>query len=312
MSVTTDISAKKIVLCGCHEVGLDLLDDLMRAGLPIRQFVSLTESQARAAQVSGYASFEDAAGTYGIPIHYPKTYALTHDDDVAFFRRENFDLLILGGWQRLIPGEILRTLKIGGLGLHGSSEPLPKGRGRSPINWSLIEGKDKFILHLFLMKDGADDGDILDHDTFDINAWDDCRTLYYKNAVLSKRMLIRNIPKLLRGEMKGVPQQGEPSYYPKRIPEDGVIDWDKSVFEIHNFIRALTKPYPGAFSSLNGERVFFWRAQPFDTRIVYADARVGEIVDVFSTGDYVVKCRAGLLLVTEGTATPKRGQVFGK
>ena len=301
----------KIVMCGCAEVGLNMLEYLFSKGVRIDHFVSLTKTQARKNNVSGYVSFEKFAKRYNVPIYYPQRYSLKDSSDLNFFKKHKFDLLIIGGWQRLIPLQVLRQLKIGGLGIHGSSEFLPKGRGRSPINLSLIEGKKRFIIHLFLMTPGTDRGNIIDFDIFDINEWDTCRTVYYKNSIVSKRLLAKNIPRLLSGEVSSLPQKGKPTYYPKRTPDDGNIDWTKSVFAIYNFIRALTKPYPGAFSYLRGKKVFFWSAQPFDTRITYrGKARKGEVVEVFNTGDFVVNCNSGLLLVTHCNKKVRKGDVF--
>lgn len=301
---------KKIVMCGCTEAGINMIDYLFSNGIIISYFVSLTPEQAQQYQVSGYVSFEEVSKKYNVPIYYPKTYSLKHENDIQFFKQMSFDLLILGGWQRLIPQEILTTLTIGGLGFHGSSEFLPKGRGRSPINWSLIEDKQQFILHLFLMTPKVDDGDIVAYELFDINQWDTCRTLYYKNSIVSKRMLVKYIPKILSGDLQTIQQKGEPTYYPKRTPEDGLIDWNKNVSEIYNFIRALTKPYPGAFTYLNGNKVFIWEAQPFDTKITYPNSKKGEIVEVFSTGNFLVNCNPGLLLVTECNTNVFTGQIF--
>lgn len=301
---------KKIVICGCTETGVDVLHYLLEHQIKITYIVSLTESQAIKYNVSGYCSFEDISKKYKIPIYYPKEYSLKTEDDLEFFNKNVFDILILGGWQRLIPESILNTLTIGGIGSHGSSELLPDGKGRSPVNWSLIEGKKRYILQLFLMTPGIDDGDIVDYDMCDINEWDTCRTLYYKISILQKIMLKKLIPKLASGDFNRIPQKGESTFYPKRNPEDGLIDWNKTVFEIYDFIRALTKPYPGAFSYIEGNPIYMWKAQPFDTRLHYPYAQKGEIVDKFSNGDFLINCKSGLLLVTEYDGQIDQGKVF--
>lgn len=296
---------KKIVMCGCHESGWEVINYLLEKGVKIDKFVSITKEKAKKLNVSGYKSFEDLSKKYSIPLYYAKKYSLTASEDVDFFKKEKFDLLIQGGWQRLFPPEVLANIKIGAVGVHGSSEFLPKGRGRSPINWSLIEGKKRFIIHYFLIKNGVDDGDIFHYEKFDINEWDDCRTLYYKNSIITKRVLLKWIPNLLEGKFEIKPQIGTPTYYPKRTPEDGIIDWTKSVYEIYNFVRALTHPYPGAFSYLNNKKITIWKAQPFDTQIDYKNADEGEIVEYFDDGNFLINCNSGLLLVTEYT-----GKVF--
>tara|TARA_B110001454_G_scaffold218234_1_gene245675 strand:+ start:3503 stop:4414 length:912 start_codon:yes stop_codon:yes gene_type:complete len=297
-------------MCGCLESGVNMVDHIISHGITISYFVSLNSEQAKKHNISGYHSFEDLSKKYNIPIYYPHDYSLDNPIDVEFFEKNNFDLLILGGWNRLIPKNILDTLRIGGLGIHGSSEFLPKGRGRASINWSLIEDKKCFILHLFLLTKNIDDGDVLDYKIFDINEWDTCRTLYYKFSMMAKRMLEEQIPKILENNFKKTPQGKDPSFYPKRNPDDGIIYWSNTVFQIYNFIRALTKPYPGAFAYNENKKIYFWKSQPFDTRIIFSHAKKGEVVEKFSTGDFVVNCKSGLLLITDYDGEVNIGDVL--
>jgi len=245
----------KIIFCGCTDTGLDVLNFLISKKFEISYIVSLNPDQASQYNVSGYVSFTDIAKKNNIPIYFPKEYSLKNSQDLDFFEKNNFDILLIGGWQRLIPENILKSFKIGGIGFHGSSEFLPKGRGRSPVNWSLIEGKNQFILHAFLMTPGVDDGDVLEHEIFDITQWDTCQTIYYKISIIQKQILEKLIPKLISNNFKKNPQIGEPTFYPKRTPDDGLIDWSKPMIEIYNLIRALTKPYPGAFTFQNKNRI---------------------------------------------------------
>lgn len=293
------MNTSKLVMVGCLYTGLLSIKKLLENGIKIDYFVTIDENIAAKNKVSGYACFKELANSYNIPIYICKSYNLTHPEDISFFESQKFDLLLQGGWQRLFPDSILNTLSIGAIGIHGSSALLPKGRGRSPINWSLIEGKTRFIIHYFLIKPGIDDGDIFHYDSFDINEWDDCKTLYYKNSIVTAKVMLEWIPRLLSKNFILIPQKGEPSYYPKRTREDGIIVWSNSMMEIYNFIRALTNPYPGAYSYYNDQEIIIWRAQPFDTRIIYRDKVEGEIVEVFDDGNFVVYCNDGLLLVTE-------------
>jgi methionyl-tRNA formyltransferase len=119
------------------------------------------------------------------------------------------------------------------------------------------------------------------------------------------------IPKLLENNYTLYQQHGEPTYYPKRTPEDGRIDWSKTVFELYNFIRALTKPYPGAFTYIDERKIMIWKAQPFDTRISYFGKKEGEIVRIFDDGAFVVNCNSGLLLVTEYEGSISDGDILG-
>jgi methionyl-tRNA formyltransferase len=301
----------RLVLVSCLGLGKGILRFLLDSGFRVQHLVSLSAEQARRHQIANYASYEELSAELGIPLYVAESYALTSDRDLQFFREQEFDVLVMGGWQRLFPAGVLETLRVGGIGIHGSSEFLPLGRGRSPVNWSLIEGKRRFIQQLFLMRPGVDDGDIIAHDSFDINEWDDCATLHHKSTIVSKRLIVDVLKRLKAGQtLERWQQAGEPSFYPKRTPDDGAIDWTKTVFEIHNHIRAQTRPFPGAFSYLGGNRVYFWRAQPFDTRITYFGRQYGEVVEILDSGEFVVNCRSGLLLARECSAAVRVGDVF--
>lgn len=302
----------KIAMIGCLQVGYEIVKYLLENGIQIEYFITITKKKAEEQNVSGFFDYSDLAAKYNIPVYHVTKYSLQCDTDIDFFKAKKFDLVIQGGWQRLFPPDVLKTFRIGALGIHGSAEFLPKGRGRSPINWSLIEGKRRFIMHFFIIKPGIDDGDIFYWEMFDINEWDDCNTLYYKNSIISKRVFLKFIPLILISNFSVIPQVGVPTYYPKRTEEDGLIDWEKDVFMIYNFIRALTKPYPGAFGYIKDIKFTFWKAQPFDTKITYRGAQIGEIVEVFHNGDVVINCLSGLMLVTEYESAifPEINQVF--
>jgi len=133
-----------IVFCGSHIGGKSILPYLVEH-FNVSHVVCLNPEQSKQYNVSGYYDFTSLAKEYGLPVYYPKKYTLTEKEDEEFFLDNKFDLLVQGGWQRLFPPPVLESLSIGALGLHGSSDFLPKGRGRSPLNWSLIEGKKRFF-----------------------------------------------------------------------------------------------------------------------------------------------------------------------
>jgi len=304
--------SNKVVMCGCHESGLESISKLLADGLHIDYFVLVPAEKAAKLNISGYVDFEPLAKQHDIPVYYVDKYTLKSEKDQTFFKEQGFDLLIQGGWQRLFPQEILDTLRVGAIGGHGSAEFLPKGRGRSPLNWSVIEGRERFILHYFLIKPGADDGDIFHYEMFDINQWDDIHTLYLKMSMITHKVYREWIPKLLAGEYQLSPQTGKPTYYPKRTPEDGQLDWGNSMTQVYDMIRSLTKPYPGAFSFIDQQKIFLYKAHPFDTRLDSPAYRIAEIVEVFGDRSFLIKCFGGLLRVTDYVAyfELKKGQIF--
>jgi methionyl-tRNA formyltransferase len=290
---------KRLVMCGCHQGGAPAVEALLRHGYRFEHIVCLTPEQGVRYSVSGYFDYRPLAERHGIPVYHPRTYSLDSDPDRAFFELKRFDLLIQGGWQRLFPVEVLATLSIGALGLHGSADLLPKGRGRSPMNWCLIEGRKRFLMHLFLIKPGVDDGDVICIRDFDITPFDDIETLYFKYGLVYRDMLLETLPSLLQGSAHVVPQTGTPSYYPKRTPADGRVDWEAmDVWQVYDFVRAQTRPYPGAFARIGEKWVRIWRCRVFDSRMRYDNAAYGDEVERFGER-LLVNCRGGLLLLDD-------------
>lgn len=290
---------KRLVMCGCHEGGYQAIEGLITAGYKFDAFVCLTPEQAAKYQISGYFDYRKLASEINVPVYVPESYSLDNDADINFFSEGKFDLMIQGGWQRLFPESVLSTLAIGAFGLHGSSDLLPKGRGRSPMNWSIIEGRRRFLMHLFVIKPGVDDGDVIAVQDFDITDFDDIETLYFKYSLVYRNLMLTCLPEVLSGSFKTMPQRGIPSYYPKRSEEDGRIDWEEfDVWQIYNFVRGQTKPYPGAFATIGDREIRIWRCRPFDTRIRYENYAYGVVVEEFA-GRLIINCRGGLLLVDD-------------
>jgi methionyl-tRNA formyltransferase len=226
---------------------------------------------------------------------------MTDPRDVQMITDLEPRLVIVNGWNRLIPPSILALPKHGCVGFHGSWKPLPFGRGRSPITWALLRGERQFFLHLFHLDDGIDSGDVIDMVRFDITPDDTCASVHGKVAILSARLLMRNVPRILAGTAARTPQAGEPTYLPKVTPEVGLIDWTAPMQRICNLVRAMTRPYGGAFGDVDyqGQRtkMFIWEAVPFSHDIDF-EGRVGVIVHVLH-GKPLIKCRDGIMLVKD-------------
>jgi len=302
----------KIVICGVQEQLVEILYYLRKNGIYVTHVVTITEKEATRQKASGWVSYEGRL-PQDVKLKYLDHYSMkNNEDDYLYFQQERFDVLILGGWQRLLPERVLRTIEYGGIGQHGSSDYLPKYRGRSPINWSIILGKKRIVWHIFFMTAGVDDGEIIDFETFQINEWDDCNTIYYKISIVVKEMYKKNIPKILSGDVETITQKGEITFYEKRTPEDGKISFDKSMYDIYNLVRGVTRPYPGAFCYSGNKKVMIWKCQPFDSHLqFYISKKYGEIVEVFDDGNYIVKAEEGLLLITESDDSDvKVGDVY--
>jgi methionyl-tRNA formyltransferase len=182
-------------------------------------------------------------------------------DSVAWIQSKMPDVLLVIGWTQLLKPELLRTPKIACLGFHASL--LPKYRGRAPVNWAIINGETETGNTMITLEPEADTGDIVAQRKILITDDDDCRTIYEKVGQTEIDMLDEILPLIRRGTLPRHKQDdNQASVMPKRRPEDGVIDWRRSTRDVFNWVRALTEPYPGAFSFLHGSKIWIWKALP--------------------------------------------------
>lgn len=305
----------KVAFAANKSSSQEVMDQFLRDGFAIDLIITLTPAQAERFHVSGYKDLRPFAAAHGIEIYHPTNYNLKSANDRERLGAEGIDALFVDGWQRLIPPWFLEALPLGAFGMHGSAEPLPRGRGRSPINWSLLEGRRSFLAHLFRYDEGVDSGEIVAVQRFDLTVWDDCDSATKKERVALSKLLREYAPAILRGE-RFTPQPTDiaPTYYGKRSPEDGRVRWaDLDMARLFNHIRCQTRPFPGAFSHRNGAaaKTWLWKGVPFDTHLTFLGARPGDVVEVFEDGSFLVAVWDGTVYVTDweaedGTA-PQRG-----
>jgi methionyl-tRNA formyltransferase len=290
----------KIAFAGCKDTTYECIKLMLQEGYMPTLLITISPEMARKNNVSGYMDLNQFARDNNIQTYICDSYSLKSEKDKDFLSENEIDLLLVIGWQRLIPEWLLVKLSIGAFGMHGSSQALPFGRGRSPLNWSIIQDRELFITNLFKYNPGIDDGDILDTEVFDINLFDNGKTLHYKNTLAMVKLLKKNLNNLLQKNFELKRQLDiDPTYYPKRTTEDGIIFWNKSTKEIYNLIRAVTKPFPGAFTFYEESKIMIWNAFPFDTRLFDPNIIPGKILHIFRNGDFLVKTGNGTILVVE-------------
>jgi methionyl-tRNA formyltransferase len=299
---------KKVGVVGCKDTTLDFMAALARAGLRFDHCITIGPDKGEEQQVAGYCDLRPHLERIGTPCTLVERYSLKSDRDRDRCLALGLDAVFVIGWQRLIPEWFLERLRIGAFGMHGASKPLPFGRGRSPLNWSLIQGRQLFFTHLFQYLPGVDDGPVIDVQVFDITPYDTCLTLHHKNTLAMIRLCERHLAPLLNGTAVKHRQQGTArSQYPKRTPEDGLIYWEDCSNDIYNLLRAVTRPFAGAFGFLDDDpsrKLTIWRAVPFDTHITWPSAAAGEIVHVFVDGTFVVKTGDTSIFVQEYEGPP--------
>jgi methionyl-tRNA formyltransferase len=270
----------KIVFIGGVEIGHTVLKAIYECGYSVDTiFTLLFESQDK---TSGFVDFEPMARENGSNL--VRTSDINEQKYRDHFKKINPDLIIVCGWQRLVCEEILSIPKLGTVGFHSSL--LPKYRGRAPVNWAIIMGEKETGITMFYLTPEADAGDIIAQKAFPILLNDDCNSVYKKAALAGARLIKEYLPKI---ENQVAPRVHNPSLsfpaYPKRAPKDGLIDFNRSALDVYNFVRALTKPYPGAFYyDQNGNKVMVWKVE-----IVFDESKLKNDDIIFNTLDYKVK-----------------------
>mgnify|MGYP003116994440 CR=1 FL=1 len=173
----------------------------------------------------------------------------------TLIREEKPDLVIVVGWYWIISPEVLEMVPNGLIGIHASS--LPQYRGFAPLVWAVINGEKKTGISLFYLSDGIDTGDIIDQRELPIGENSNISSLLDETEKLSLDMIEKNYESILNKSNTRSPQkENKISYCSIRKPEDGLINWSWKNTDIHNFIRAQSDPYPGAFTYINGEKYF--------------------------------------------------------
>ncbi len=264
----------KIVFIGSVEIGFKALRQIIKDGQNVADVFTLAKKYA--GSTSGYVDFSSLCVKNGIRIH--KVRDVNERINVEKIRKTCSDLVIICGWQRLVCKEILDMPRLGTVGFHSSL--LPKYRGHAPVNWAIIKGEKKTGVTMFYCDPEADTGDIIEQKRINISISDTCGTVYDKCAVVVCRLLYNLLPKIEKGAVKTRKNPSSRAYFwPKRRPEDGRINWNKKSRDIHNWIRALTKPYPGAFTYFKKEKYFIW-ASVINKKYCGKRGRPGEVLSV--------------------------------
>lgn len=206
---------------------------------------------------SGYASLFDLCATHDVPLI--ETEDINEPAVLERVRAAKPEALLVTGWSQLLRADLLGTSRHGAVGFHPTA--LPQGRGRAPIPWTLIKGLRRSAVSLFWLTEGVDDGPLIAQAEFEVDLHDDATTLYAKVRELHVRLLVENVDAIVAGTAPAVRQEGAPTYWPQRRPEDGAIDWSRPAGELYDWVRGLSHPFPGAFAATaDGLRLRVWSA----------------------------------------------------
>lgn len=252
-----------------NDLGLACLEELDDLGADVRAIVTRPENE----HVADQTDFDDIADRADAALH---TVEEVNDDRVVDqLAAYDPELLFVVGWSRLVEPRVINLPSVAALGMHPA--PLPRGRGRAPIAWTLIKGLEETALSLFHLAEAADAGDLVGQHPIDVTIDDDAASLYDKVVAAGRELTRQYYPRFAAGEVPAEPQdESQATWWPRRRPEHGRIDWRQSPETVYNWIRGQSHPYPGAFTSLDGERLTVWAANPPDEGRAFV--RPGEIL----------------------------------
>lgn len=248
------IRHSRCVLFAYHEMGYECMRELIAMGAPI---VALFTHQDSPGEEVWWRSCAVLAADASIPVFTPEKLTQEWTDRIT---AASPDVIYSFYYRNLLPEAVLRIPRLGAYNVHGSL--LPKYRGRAPVNWMIANGEREGGATLHHMVARADAGDIVAQRRIEIVDEDTALTLYRKIVPLGAALIREYHPLIVAGEAPRHPQNlNQGSYFGRRRPEDGRIDWNWPALRIVNLVRAVTHPYPGAFCFLKGRKVFVWEAR---------------------------------------------------
>lgn len=282
---------------GFHAEGMPALEALLADGAPITDLFTLRADLA--ALRRGGIDYRPVCEQHGVTLH-----EIANIND-ARSRSELAaaapDVVFVVGWHHRVRAEALRIPRIGMVGAHASL--LPHNRGSAPVNWALLRGEPECGNSLYWFTDALDAGDLIEQVRIPITPYDSSATLYARVATTTREMLTRLVPRLLAGEVPRTPQPATAERpLPRRRAADGELDWAQPVSAVYDFIRALTRPFPGAFSSIDGHRWRVWQAampRIPDDRLPPGTVLGPVVSPVDAACGQLVACAEGALVVLE-------------
>lgn len=237
----------RAVVFAYHDVGVNCLKALLEAGIQVDLVVTHQDdpnenvwfgSVAKLCQQKNIPYITPNAEE--LSALTPKLQALSPDYLFSFYYRY------------MIPAPILACAKIAALNMHGSL--LPKYRGRAPVNWAILHGETKTGATLHIMETKPDAGDIVGQAAVDIGPDETATDVFSKVSHAAVEVIQKVLPKLLQGNVPRSPNPlDQGSYFGGRKPADGQIHWNQTAQQVHNLVRAVAPPYPGAFTDYNDQ-----------------------------------------------------------
>jgi len=278
----------KTIVLAYHNIGCVGIRALLDHGFEIQ---AVFTHQDAADENIWFDSVTELAADHGLPVFAPED--INHPLWVARIREMAPDIIFSFYYRNMISSEILTIPAAGGLNLHGSL--LPRYRGRCPVNWVLVNGEKETGVTLHHMTPKPDDGDIVSQKKVNITEDDTPLTLNNKLTAATAELLREILPAIKAGTAPRSSQDKKlSSYFGSRKPADGEIDWSQDARRVRNLVRAVTRPYPGAFTYLGNRKCLFWSVSVIENN---AGKKSGMVI---STNPLTIACGRGAVQVDAG------------
>ena len=280
---------RRAVAFAYSSVGCVCLRTLLEAGVEVAAVYTHEDDPG---EERWFDSVADLARARGLAVLTPERLDGAEEERIRALAP---DLVFSFYYRSLIPERILRLAPLGAFNMHGSL--LPRYRGRACVNWAVLSGETETGVTLHHMTARADRGRIVDQASVPIGPEDTAHDVFLKLIPLAGTVLRRSLPAILAGRAEGVEQdESRATTFGRRRPSDGLMDWAGSARALHDLVRAVAPPFPGAFTFWEGRKLFVWR-----TRVPEgADASCGAAPGtVLSSEPLTVATGSGPLVVTE-------------
>lgn len=303
----TTSRAPSAVVYGYHNVGARCLRVLLAHGVEVRAVVTHEDNPA---ETIWFERVADVAASYRLPVRMPADPNTA--EAVQALRKVAPDFVFSFYYRHMLSPDILAVPARGALNMHGSL--LPRYRGRAPVNWAVLHGERQTGASLHYMAAKPDAGDLVAQTAVPILPDDTAREVFDKVTVAAEMTLDRVLPDLIAGTAPRTPLDLRAgSYFGGRKPEDGRIDWSCGARRIHDLVRAVAPPYPGAFTDLDGRRLRILATRVVDDDTAPCNAPTLRYAD----GRLTAECGRGVLAILaadlEGTplAAPALATALG-
>jgi methionyl-tRNA formyltransferase len=239
----------RAVVFAYSEVGVRCVRELLAQGVEIPLLFTHADDPG---EQQWFGSVRQLAGENGLRVETPDN--PNTPEWVAAGAAANPDFLFSFYYRYMLDKAWLKVPRRGALNMHGSL--LPKFRGRAPVHWAILKGESVTGASLHYMVEKPDAGALVDQQSIPILENDTALDVSLKVAAAAQEVLRRSLPLLVAGRAQARPLDLDAgSYFGRRRPEDGRIDWRRSAREVHDLVRAVAPPFPGAFTEVNGCRL---------------------------------------------------------